>query len=348
MTDVSEPLTGSHIQLRQFGTLPDAIRAIYQFQGNAIQFFLSAPFNGTGPRILSKDEIRETNRLKQEFGIYTVVHGKYIINFCNPKSVAMIETFAKELDMADAINTDVVLHQGKNISNVDRHEAQQAFVDRLVQTLKQTKGRNKILLENSAHQGTEIGYTVEELGEIYHRIPDDYKARIGFCIDLCHAFVAGALDVRDPDAVDTFFGDFDKNIGIEKLDLIHFNDSSVPFGGCNDQHRELGMGFIGNKLLGGSMEGFKRVARFASSRGIPMILESHGNAKFEIQMLRALALGEEDSFYDAYITTNHKYCEESALELSGKGKKKRTKKSESATTPPIEKVKKTIIRRRKV
>jgi len=103
-----------------------------------------------------------------------------------------------------------------------------------------------------------------------------YRSRLGICIDTCHIFVAGTLDMRSKDNVDDFFMQFDKLIGLDNLKLIHFNDSKVRYDGNVDRHMGLMCGFIANPLLGGNTGGFKQLSQNAASLNIPMVLETPG------------------------------------------------------------------------
>src|SRR5205085_2142263 len=121
------------------------------------------------------------------------------------------------------------------------------------------------VLENSSRQGNELGYSLAELAYIYHQFSEEHQARLGICLDLCHVFVAGELDLRWAADVRKFFEDFEDSLGLEKLCCIHFNDSRVPFGGRNDHHGDLGCGYISNPLLGGSTEGLEVAAEVAAA-----------------------------------------------------------------------------------
>ena len=112
--------------------------------------------------------------------------------------------------------------------------------------LEQAGAKNKIIFENSCQQGTELGYTIEELAEIYHSFQQKHKDRLAFCVDLCHIYVAGVMNVRSVEDIERVMEKFDKLIGLEHLEVIHFNDSQVRFDGHNDCHGDILTGHIGN------------------------------------------------------------------------------------------------------
>jgi len=295
-------MIGCHIGKNAHGSFVNSIKVAYMMGANAIQFNYSPTTSALAGKIFKPAEILEINKLKEECGIYIVVHGKYLYNFCHNKPWQE-KSLEEELRAVSQIGCDIVLHQGKNVPELGltREQALENFVTNLSRVLENTESCTSglhgkpsglhgkpsglhgkpsgLLLENSCQQGTELGYTIDELAKIYNMFDTKYHSRIGFCIDLCHIFVAGSLDLRTSTAVDMFFKEFDQKIGIESLKLIHYNDSFVPFNGHNDHHHDILVGFIGNSNLGGSNQGFKQVVKLATSHKIPMILETPGPSK---------------------------------------------------------------------
>lgn len=190
-----------------------------------------------------------------------------------------------ELTEAAKVRADVIIHQGKNVQSLEHTVALQNYINNIVQVLDLTPTlTNKIILENSACQGTEVGYSIGDLEWIYLNIPETYRSRIGFCIDLCHIFVSGELDVRDTRATISWLDRFRE---FAPINLVHFNDSAIDFGGCNDNHANIGGGFIG-------VEGLSNVAKYCAANNIPMILEtptlsakSDGCLEPELQLVRS-------------------------------------------------------------
>ena len=173
---------------------------------------------------------------------------------------------------AQKVSSDVIIHQGKNLKELalSKEQAHQNFADNVSKVLTGLSGTNKIILENSCRQGTECGYSLDDLVDIYHRLDDSITNRIGFCIDLCHIFVAGELDVRDLKSVKEWFTRFDKSLGLDKLKVLHFNDSNTDFNGANDNHGSIGKGYIGKV----STKGMEYVVSLCTKNKIPMILET--------------------------------------------------------------------------
>lgn len=269
----------------QYHTVTDALRLINSMGGRAIQISLGDAGSRQVNVILS-DDADMVKRICSR-GFYVVVHGKYLYNFCRPAAGIAWQhrLLAQELEQAAKMDVDVIIHQGKNLKELDqtKNQAHQTFVDNLCVVLDMTKHLdNNIILENSARQGTECGYTLTDLIDIYQRIPETYQQRIKFCIDTCHIFVAGELDMRDSVAVCKWFDRFNAHIGPSKLACIHFNDSNTEFNGANDNHGSIGRGYIGKVSTGG----FQYVCQYATENQIPMILEtSSEHICSEINML---------------------------------------------------------------
>lgn len=213
-------------------------------------------------------------------GENTVAHGKYIYNLCRGNNDYQISSVVDELTEANKYGIDLVIHQGKNIESegLTRLGALQNYISSINSILSQTSHlTNTLLLENSARQGTELGYNLAELGYILSQIEDPF-GRVKLCIDTCHAFVAGVCDFRDIESVHKFIGELVDDIGLEKIGLIHLNDSAIGFGGCNDHHADFMSGFITNPMLGGNSDGLKLFLNvFVKSHNIPYVFETPEN-----------------------------------------------------------------------
>ncbi len=261
-------------------TVSDALRLIHRLGGNAIQISLGE-LESKIVRSIDQVDAVTACKIRDKHGFYIVVHGKFLYNFCRPQATAgwQRNMLIKELCEANKLSADVIIHQGKNVAEIKLtvEEALQNYVDNIVSVLEAPEVKalhNKIILENSARQGTELGYSLDELHLIYTMIPDKLKHRIGFCLDLCHCFVAGELDVREAEAVSAWLDRFASLCGRDKLTLIHFNDSAISFNGANDNHAGICHGYIGDTSCGGTTEGFRYVAQYCKKYSIPMILET--------------------------------------------------------------------------
>lgn len=260
------------------------IKTLLAQGGLAVQFFIS-PNMGVKAGIPLKDsEVAEILELKAKHGLYTVVHGKYLLNFARPhneKNSWQQKALITDIMQANRLGTNVIIHQGKNVAELgySNNQALDTFVQNIKQVLDATGlqgATNKIILENSCQQGTELGYTIEELAQIFNAFGPEHKNRLSFCLDLCHIWVSGTMKVSSPTHVDQVLTRFDELIGLQYLEVLHFNDSKVKFGGCHDRHADILIGYIGNTLFGpdSSSEGFQYIVKFATERNIPLILET--------------------------------------------------------------------------
>lgn len=127
----------------------------------------------------------------------------------------------------------------------------------------------KLLLETSAGQGTNLGYTFEQLRRIIDMINE--PGRVGVCLDTCHIFAAG-YDIRNKSSYEESLKKFDQVIGVDKLYAIHMNDSQKELGSRIDRHEHIGNGQIG-------LEGFRLIMNDSTFKNIPKILETPGNLK---------------------------------------------------------------------
>lgn len=134
------------------------------------------------------------------------------------------------------------------------------------------------VIENTAGQGTNLGWRFEHLAEIISQVED--KSRVGVCIDTCHAFTAG-YDLRTFEACEQTFNAFENIVGMHYLRAMHLNDSKVEFASRVDRHHSLGKGEIG-------WDCFQYIAQDTRFDGIPLILETIEPEiwKDEIQALR--------------------------------------------------------------
>lgn len=225
---------------------------------------------------------------------FLVVHGKVMYNMCNPQPW-MFKLMEWELREAHRLGADLVIHQGKNVKKMSNQEAINTYVKNVASVLEATQDiDNKIILENSARQGSEIGYSLSEIVEIYKLFEPEHQNRLGFCLDTCHTFVAGEIDMRDKACVRNALEKFTNEVGLDKVKsslIIHLNDSNIEFGGRNDNHANFGVGFITNQLVGGSWNGIRELLIFASDLQIPMILETKDNVDVsdEIRILNYVA-----------------------------------------------------------
>jgi deoxyribonuclease-4 len=197
-----------------------------------------------------------------------VVHDSYLINLASPKPDILeksIPAFADELLRCDQLGIPyLVTHPGAHTGS-----GVEAGIARFAQSLNEIHdsmpdGKALTLLETTAGQGTALGRSFEEIAAIIDQIED--KSRVGVCLDTCHIFAA-SYDYRTPDQYEAMMTSFDELIGIDRLKVIHLNDSKNPVGSFKDRHDHIGDGEIG-------LEGFRPFMNDPRLEGVPGILET--------------------------------------------------------------------------
>ena len=146
----------------------------------------------------------------------------------------------------------------------------------MLEVIKLSPGKTKLIMENSAGGGSKIGLTTDEIGAIYNLAKKmdakTTKNRIKICIDTAHAFGAGILEKFSKSELEKFKKDAEKSFGLENIIVLHINDSKVPFDSKKDRHENLGEGHIGIKA-------FESLAKDEYFSKIPWLLEVPGFEK---------------------------------------------------------------------
>lgn len=272
LSNINSPLIGRHININNgFLTTPEYAESI---GCNVFQIFLSVPrriFSSSKP----KNELDKFGKELVKRRLIMVVHGSYTINLCHPpkskKFNSSLKALIQDLESIAYIGNrclGVIIHMGKNIpdNKLEDYEAIDNYVMGLERALDATPKTTRIILETGASQGSEVGSNLDELSEIYWKLEEHYRNRIGFCIDTCHIWATG-YDISSTYGVKKFFKEFNDKIGIDKITCIHFNDSKTDIESCVDRHADLGYGYINE-------DGLKAIALFAKKQKIPLITET--------------------------------------------------------------------------
>ncbi|HEV8686876.1 MAG TPA: deoxyribonuclease IV [Gaiellaceae bacterium] len=257
-------LIGAHCAGGVKGSLHKAV----DMGADAVQLFTQSP---RAWRTSEPDpEVYEHFRVqREEAGMGAVVcHAIYLVNLAAPndevyeKSVA---TMRSTMEIACAIEADgVVFHIGSHLGSGFEHGLERVL-PAMEQVLELCSERTWLLMENSAGAGGTIGRSIEELATLYERL--DRHPRLGVCLDSCHLFVSGA-DVTDEGVLDSVLEELDDGVGLDRLRLLHVNDSKAPLGSNRDRHDNIGEGLMGEGL--GVFLGNPKL------QGLPAILEVPG------------------------------------------------------------------------
>ena len=197
-----------------------------------------------------------------------VVHDSYLINLGSPddaKWEQSIAAFTEELRRCDQLAIPyLVTHPGAHMGSGE--EAGLARVAAgMTRALAETE-RAMVLLETTAGQGTYLGSTFEHLARLLELTPPEFHSRVGVCLDTCHIFVAG-YDISTPEGYEATWAAFDREVGRDRLRVLHLNDAKKPLGSRTDRHEHLGKGHIGET-------GFRLIMNDPLLRGRPFLLET--------------------------------------------------------------------------
>lgn len=275
---------GSHVSMNSPKYYLGSVEEAISYGANAFMFYTGAPQNSFR-KPLGELKIEEGRKLLKEHGFdesKIIVHAPYIINPANKNRVDLYENSQKfiisELQRTSAFGASIlVLHPGAHVG-FGSEEAIQSLASALDNILDQDGTNVKIALETMAGKGTEIGITFEQINEIISLCK--HKERLGVCLDTCHVNDAGYY-VHDADEL---LEEFDRVIGLDKLLVVHINDSKNVMGAHKDRHENLGYGEIGFNTI-------NAIVHHPKLKSVPKILETpyindKPPYKEEISMLR--------------------------------------------------------------
>lgn len=214
-------------------------------------------------------------------------HDSYLINLGHPDQEGLDksrESFFEEMRRCELLGLDRLnFHPGSHLKRISEEGSLDRIAESINMALERTSGVTAVL-ENTAGQGSNLGFRFEHLAYIIDRVED--KSRVGVCLDTCHTFAAG-YDLRTTEALDATFAEFDRVVGFNYLRGMHLNDAMRPLGSRVDRHSPLGDGEIG-------WECFRYIARDSRFDNIPLILETPDEARWseEIAKLKEFASQE--------------------------------------------------------
>ena len=216
-----------------------------------------------------------------------LAHDSYLINLGakDPKKLFLSRTaFLDEMERCEQLGLTMLnFHPGSHLNEMSPEECLDRIADSINKTLDATTGV-KAVIENTAGQGSNLGYSFEQIAHIIDRIED--KSRVGVCIDSCPAYAAG-YDLATDEGYAAMWNEFDRVIGLKYLSGMHLNDSKKGLGSHVDRHESMGKGAIGMRF-------FELLRADKRMNGIPLILETPDPSLWaeEIAVLYRLAGGE--------------------------------------------------------
>ena len=282
-------LLGSHVSMSAPHSVLGSVKEAISYNANTFMIYTGAPQN-TRRRAIDTLKIDEAKALMAEHGLdmkNTVIHAPYIVNLGNtfkPDNFEFaVEFMTEEIRRADAIGAaQMTMHPGAHVG-----AGPEAAIDKIAEGLNRilTKEQNvQIALETMAGKGTEIGRSFEELAQIIERV--DLDEKLSVTLDTCHIHDAG-YPVRDD--FDFVLEEFDRIIGLDRLKVIHVNDSKNPQGASKDRHENIGFGEIGFDALNAIVH-HPKLAHLPKILETPFVGEDKKNKKapylYEIDMLK--------------------------------------------------------------
>ncbi|MCM3765306.1 deoxyribonuclease IV [Neobacillus niacini] len=285
---------GSHVSMSGKGMLLAASEEAVSYGGNTFMIYTGAPQNTRRKKI--EDLNIEAGRKHMEANGITeiVVHAPYIINIgntTNPDTFDLgVRFLSSEIERTEAIGAQqIVLHPGAHVG-----AGTEAGIMKIIEGLNEVltgKENVQIALETMAGKGSECGRSFEELAMIIDGV--HHNDKLSVCFDTCHTHDAGYNIVEDFDGV---LNEFDKIVGVDRLKVLHINDSKNPSGARKDRHENIGFGQIGFKAL-------NYIVHHPQLTDIPKILETpfvgedknnkKAPYKHEIAMLRGQNFDED-------------------------------------------------------
>ncbi|MDU0480409.1 deoxyribonuclease IV [Staphylococcus chromogenes] len=258
-------LIGSHVSMSGKKMLLASAEEAHQYGASTFMIYTGAPQN-TRRKAIEDLNIEAGHAAMKEYGLSNiVVHAPYIINIANTNKFEVFELgvnfLQNEIERTEAIGAkDIVLHPGSHVG-----AGADVGIKRIIEGLNEVLTNNndvRIALETMAGKGSEIGRTFEEIAQIIDGVT--HNERLSICLDTCHIHDAGYDVVNDFDGV---LNEFDKIIGVDRIKVVHVNDSKNPREAHKDRHENIGFGHIGFDAL-------NYVVHHPQFENIPKILET--------------------------------------------------------------------------
>jgi deoxyribonuclease-4 len=232
-----------------------------------LQLFTKPPSRWAEPELSEEDALAFKTERAAHGIVVAGAHDSYLINLSSPdrRLWRMSQrSFAAELRRCVSLGLDFLVTHPGNATDGDLDAGIVRNALGITESLNAVPGGTRVLLELTAGGGTSVGGSFETLRAILDHIPEPCRERVGVCFDTCHAFSAGYDLVEEYERV---WSSFDGTIGLERLGLIHLNDSKHPKGSRKDRHEGIGAGTLG-------AEPFRRIVLDERICKVPKVLET--------------------------------------------------------------------------
>lgn len=276
---------GAHVSAS--GGVENAVLRAVEIGANAFALFTKNQRQWKAPP-LKAENIEKFKRFCTVHNIkpeHILPHDSYLINLGNPEAETLQksrEAFIDELDRANQLGLKLLnFHPGSHLNKISEQDCLARIAESI--NLAVEKVPNVVaVIENTAGQGSNLGYRFEHLAEIIEQVEN--KSRVGVCLDTCHLFSAG-YDISSLEGCEQTFAEFDRIVGFEFLRGMHINGSKTELGSRVDRHHELRQGTIGTDFC-------KFIMQDDRFNDMPLILETINPDIWadEIKFLRTLEL----------------------------------------------------------
>jgi deoxyribonuclease-4 len=257
-------LLGAHVSAA--GGVPEAPPRAAAIAATAIQLFTKMANRWAERDCVDEECTSFRERLAATDVTATMAHDSYLINLASPDPVLRarsIASFESELRRCHALGLDyLVSHPGNYMDEREAGIARNA--DAITEALASTPGSTILCLETTAGSGTSLGATFEELATLIERVDPAQRARVGICLDTCHVYSAGYDLVKDYDGV---IARLDDTLGLDRLKVMHLNDSKTPLASRRDRHELIAEGSLGEAP-------FRRVMTDERLARVPKVIET--------------------------------------------------------------------------
>ncbi len=257
---------GVHVSIS--GKVDQAPDRAKELDCNTFQMFTRNP-RGWKFNKLNSEEVAQFRRKSSSYALTPIVtHMPYLPNLSSPRKIIhnkSVKSLSAELSRCAELGIPyVVTHLGSHLGKgADIGLAN--IISAINTAISQNDSKTvMVLLENTAGTKNSMGSSFEDVKRILDGI--EQSNRVGLCFDTAHAFAAG-YDLRTPESVDETLLKFDKILGMERLKVIHLNDSKGELGSGRDRHEHIGLGYIGEV-------GFRSLLKHRLVRDRPLILET--------------------------------------------------------------------------
>jgi apurinic endonuclease APN1 len=289
---------GIHLDSIHFESLLDAFEKATKLGANVLQIYLGNKHLTTLREKMrfTNDQIKIIKKYQKDNNIKFFIHAILTLNYCNDPALIRnrwgIDNLIYDVNLCKKLGgLGVIIHMGTHKTkkiNITYDECLNNFINSIKIVLDNTI-KIPIILETPVNRKNIVGGTIEGMSKIYNNIPINYQKRIGICVDTQHIFASG-YDLRNIDITKQYFKKFDELIGINKLMLIHLNDSDKEFNSRIDRHQVTQKGFI---FSNGGKESLQYIINYSIQNNIPLLLETkYDSYKDEIKDLKKLIINK--------------------------------------------------------